>query len=191
MANPSAAAGRKVREGGVTKAREARSTFGRAIGDSQTISVRVITGRADAGKTRLALELMDEAEDADWDAGFATAAEMARFAAQQNLGAWGWQHPTLAIMDYAASMPKALHRWLPELAENASEKPLRLLLLKRRADPQAGRWQEVFGGGSAGPQMVRTLLDPADPVPLSSLLDIEVRRFATPFTRAVDRHARR
>lgn len=42
-------------------------------------AVRCLTGRAGAGKTRLAIELCEQAEVAGWTAGFATQPELQRF----------------------------------------------------------------------------------------------------------------
>ncbi|MBI3246825.1 MAG: tetratricopeptide repeat protein [Deltaproteobacteria bacterium] len=98
---------------------------------------------------------------------------------QQNLATWGWQRPTLIVIDYAASRARQLHDWFAELAENGGDpqKPLRVLLLERHADPAGGWWQEAFGRGDGDAQAVRHLLDPADrPVALPSLADPEERR---------------
>jgi hypothetical protein len=45
------------------------------------ISIRVLTGQAGSGKTRLALELCDAAIAEHWDAGFVTDRELTRFLA--------------------------------------------------------------------------------------------------------------
>jgi tetratricopeptide (TPR) repeat protein len=129
----------------------------------QPISVRVLTARGGGGKTRLALELCDEATRRGWFAGFVTDRELLRFLAQQNLSTWGWSRPTLVVLDYAASRARLLHEWLVELADNAggSGHPLRLLLLERHADPSMGWWLEAFGRGGGDADAVRRLLDPA------------------------------
>ena len=48
---------------------------------ARRVSIRVLTGRAGSGKTRLALELCDAAVEQDWDAGFVTHRELVRFGA--------------------------------------------------------------------------------------------------------------
>jgi hypothetical protein len=53
--------------------------------DSRPVSVRVMTGRAGAGKTRLALELCEAAVREGWLAGFLLESELERFRGQQNL----------------------------------------------------------------------------------------------------------
>ena len=94
------------------------------------ISVRTVTGRAGAGKTRIAVELMlrleAERPRKQWWAGFLTSDELRRFVAQQNVSAWGWRRPTLAVMDYAATAAEPLRLCLRELAEhrrNARQAP--------------------------------------------------------------------
>lgn len=149
------------------------------MASAKPIAIRVLVGRAGMGKTRLALELCDEAVKRQWDAGFVTERELERFMAQQNLATWGWRCPTLIVIDYAAPRARQLHQWFVELADNGGDprKPLRVLLLERHADPSGGWWQEAFGRGGGDAQAVRHLLDPADrPVVLPSLADPEERR---------------
>jgi hypothetical protein len=60
------------------------------------IAVRTLTGRAGAGKTRLAVELMTRLSNeasGQWRSGFVTNRELRRFSDQQNLSTWGWQSP--------------------------------------------------------------------------------------------------
>ena len=145
---------------------------------STPISLRVLIGRAGSGKTRLALELCEEAIATGWDAGFVTDRELERFLAQQNLSTWGWQRPTLIVIDYAASRAAQLHDWLVELADNPGSPttPLRILLLERHADPSGGWWQEAFGRGGSDAQAIRHLLDPTDhPVTVPSIVASEER----------------
>ena len=75
------------------------------------ITVRTVTGRAGAGKTRLAIELIERlhtTEAGQWWAGFVSGTEMRRFGSQQNLAGWGWAKPTLIVVDYAASLTEPL-----------------------------------------------------------------------------------
>jgi hypothetical protein len=78
---------------------------------AKPIAIRVLVGRAGTGKTRLALELCDEAVKQQWDAGFVTERELDRFMTQQNLATWGWRRPTLIVIDYAAARARQLHYW--------------------------------------------------------------------------------
>ena len=135
------------------------------------VSIRVLTGRAGSGKTRLALELCEQMLAEGWDAGFLESGELERFRAQQNLATWGWQRPTLIVSDYAAVHAQRLHGWFQELADNEGDasKPLRLLLLERNAETGSGWWQTAFGRGGFGARAVQRLLDPADPVELPPL----------------------
>lgn len=132
------------------------------------IVIRVLTGRAGSGKTRLALELCAHMVSEGWDAGFVEGGELERFRAQQNLDTWGWQRPTLIVSDDAAIHAERLHDWCQELADcqAAPGKPLRLLLLERNAEVGSGWWQTAFGRVGVGTRNVRHLLAPAEPVPL-------------------------
>jgi len=137
-----------------------------------SIAIRVLIGRGGSGKTRLALELCEAAIAAGWDAGFVTGGELQRFLGQQNLAVWGWQRPTLVVVDYVAAKSRALGGWLQELADHqggGAQGPLRLLLLERHADPAGGWWQEAFGSGGWGARAVHALLDPDRPVALGAL----------------------
>ena len=142
------------------------------------ISVRVITGQAGAGKTRLALELCERAAKADWQAGFVTLEELTRFAKQGDLDLWDWNAPTLVVVDYAAGQATALSGWLSNLASRGLEPGstrLRILLLERQADP-TGWWQTVFGRGGGDARAVQALLDPSKPVALARLRDPTTQR---------------
>ena len=147
------------------------------------ISVRVLTGNAGYGKTRLALELIEEVVFQGWHAGFLTRAELTRFREQRDLAGWGWNAPILAVVDYASASARDLHAWLKELADNAvwysAEArhgfPLRLLLLERQAERGSGWWAEVFGRGDDA-AVLEKLADPAEPVALRPLDDADQRR---------------
>jgi hypothetical protein len=141
------------------------------------VRVRVVTGTGGIGKTRLALELCEQRAHAGWDTGFATGREMKRFLAHQNLSAWGWQHPALIIVDYAAQHAETLGAWIGELAERQTTggPPLRLLLLEREARADSGWWSAVFESGGYGAGTKLALLDPAQPWPVQPLADVEAR----------------
>jgi tetratricopeptide (TPR) repeat protein len=150
----------------------------------QPISIRVVTGRAGSGKTRLALELCEQACERNWRAGFVTASELDRFRDKQDSSAWGWNAPTLVVIDYVASRTEQLNAWLAELANNeallddqaGAKRPLRVLLLERQADPTSGWWLTAFGRGGEDAQAIQALLDPAWPLPVPQLLAPSVRR---------------
>jgi tetratricopeptide (TPR) repeat protein len=147
--------------------------------NGRPISIRVMTARAGTGKTRLALELCEQAVREGWDAGFLPDGELVRFRAAQNASTWGWRRPSLVVVDYAASRVEPLREWLIELADHAGYKgkPLRLLLLERHADPSSGWWREVFGVGGGDAEAVAQLLNPpAGPFELPPLVAPEERR---------------
>jgi hypothetical protein len=81
-------------------------------------AVRCLTGRAGAGKTRLAIELCERAAAADWTAGFTTQAELQRFHDARSLDDWRWGKPTLIVVDYAAASARILRAWLEALARH-------------------------------------------------------------------------
>jgi len=88
------------------------------------ISIRTITGRAGAGKTRIAIELIDRLEVKEpgtWHAGFLSGEELRRFAQLQNLSAWKWPEPALLVLDYAGAHTEPLRHWLKELNLNPAE----------------------------------------------------------------------
>ena len=80
------------------------------------IAVQVMTGGAGHGKTRLALELIDEMTPRGWRAGFLTRGELRRFREQHNLSEWGWNTPVSAVVDYASASARRPAR----LAESAA-----------------------------------------------------------------------
>jgi tetratricopeptide (TPR) repeat protein len=138
------------------------------------IAVRTLIGRAGAGKTRLALKLMDDLQaqqDELWDVGFLTAEEMKRFRGKVPLGRWKWPRPTLAVVDYAAAVTEELRQWLKDLSNNREGKktiPLRILLLEREASETVG-WLKTLLPESYSEASVRELFDPLEPVALSPI----------------------
>ena len=89
---------------------------------NRPISVRTLTGRAGAGETRAAIELVErlnQEKPDQWWAGFVQGSEMRRFASPQNLADWSWSRPTLIVVDYAASLVEPLRDWLRDLAQNS------------------------------------------------------------------------
>jgi hypothetical protein len=143
----------------------------RWLDDPRPVSLRMITGRAGSGKTRIALEMIEQAIARRWDAGFAEPDELVRFRTQQNLAGWGWRRPTLVVVDQAAAQALLLKGWLAELADHPGDpsRPLRLLLLERHANPEGGWCQGAFGGWEA--EALARPLDPDRPVALPALAD--------------------
>jgi hypothetical protein len=107
------------------------------LASDRLVSVRCITGRAGVGKTRLAIELCEQAERAGWTAGFVQYGQFPEFVKRS--GEWRWDKPTLVVIDYAAALARDLRTWLeilarPEAQAGANKLRLRLLLLERHAE---------------------------------------------------------
>jgi hypothetical protein len=110
------------------------------------IAVTAMVGPGGSGKTRLALEILEQLSP-NWQGGFLTAEEANRFLGKENLSEWSWQMPTLVVVDYAALMANTLARWFSELADHATpQHPLRILLLERHADPNSGWYRDLADG---------------------------------------------
>lgn len=142
---------------------------------ARPVSMRVVHGGAGVGKTRFALELC-RALGPDWQAGFVPGREAQRALGTGNLGAWEWRKPTLVVFDYALSLVETLRVWLEELcAATPRTHPLRILLLERQADAQAGWLERLFQGGfGLSETMPRELLD-GEPLRLPDLSSPAVR----------------
>src|SRR5215831_4502698 len=155
------------------------------INRDRDVSVRVLTGGAGRGKTRLALELVRNATKEGWLAGFVEQQELDRFRAQQNIAEWAWDKPTLIVVDYAASRVEQLRDWLRELVDAPIESglpPLRMLLVERQAQREIGWLASVFGHGQDDRSRAAvSLLDPPQPEELAAIDDMPARRqiFAT------------
>jgi len=87
------------------------------IGSETRIAITAIVGSGGSGKTRLALEILQQLP-AEWQGGFLTPDEARRFPEQENLSEWSWQQPTLVVVDYAAMLTATLARWFSELADH-------------------------------------------------------------------------
>jgi hypothetical protein len=153
------------------------------LDEPQQISVRCLTGSAGAGKTRLAIELCDEAskfhKGMEWLAGFATSRELQRFQRFANLAGWFWPQPTLVVVDDAAAAVHVLRAWLLELARRRPDPhgpKLRLLLLERDATAEFGWWRELISPAGLSTRSPADLMSPRTPVELPRLASLEDRR---------------
>jgi tetratricopeptide (TPR) repeat protein len=155
----------------------------RWIAGDRDVSIRVLTGGAGRGKTRLALELVRKASQEGSLAGFAEQRELDRFRAHENVAAWAWDQPTLIVVDYAAGRADQLRDWIGELVDASIERPpLRMLLLERQAQRAIGWLASVCGHGQDDRSRAAiSLLDPPEPVELAAIDDMASRRqiFAT------------
>jgi len=133
------------------------------------ISVRVITGPAGAGKTRLAIQLLEGLDASNWHAGFLRESDL------NNLEQRRWYRPTLAIIDYPASVAQQLKSWMAHLTDQTPNHRLRILLLEREASINTG-WLGLLLDHTSTGHRIASLLDPPTPYPLAPLNDVQLRR---------------
>ena len=133
------------------------------------VSCRILTGPAGAGKTRLAIQLLEDLAGSPWRAGFLREPELARLTERV------WAEPTLAIVDYAAAAARPLKKWLDHLSGQSSSHPLRVLLLEREASAESGWLRELLDRTSTG-HRIASLMDPPAPQRVTPLDEIELRR---------------
>ena len=154
------------------------AALGAWLASDRRVSVRVLTGSAGRGKTRLAVELARSVAE-DWHAGFVGAEDFEAFCAARRSERWAWKKDTLVVFDYAASLVTALNGWLKEIIDTRrTDRPkLRLLLLERQAQRQIGWLSELVGRGENDESLAKiALLDPPEPVALEPLDGLEFRR---------------
>jgi hypothetical protein len=145
------------------------------LGAKAGIAVTAMVGPGGSGKTRLALEFLQQLP-MDWQGGFLTPEEAGRFIGQENLSEWSWQKPTLVVVDYAALLAGTLARWFAELADHGAPRhELRILLLERHADPNSGWYRDLADGTWHG-QAARGLFSPTAPRRVTPLNDAALRR---------------
>jgi tetratricopeptide (TPR) repeat protein len=145
------------------------------LASGRDIAIQVRTGKAGTGKTRLAFDLCDQLlKEEEWQAGFVNGDQLANLT--RDVGAlWGWDRPTLAVVDYAAERAEALNRWFGQLESFAPTDgpPLRILLLERQADATSGWLQTAL---EIGDSAVRAIQATEKPIELFGLEAPEHRR---------------
>jgi hypothetical protein len=144
---------------------------------NQPITCRCLIGRGGPARPDLRSNYASRRPlQAGWP-GFVRHDELHRFFSENNLADWRWNEKTLIVVDYAAASATVLRKWLEVLARRRPcDKPLRLLLLERHADHEAGWWSDITRPGGLSGRGPDSLLDPAVPVVLPSLRCVDERR---------------
>ncbi|MCP4007233.1 MAG: tetratricopeptide repeat protein [bacterium] len=147
------------------------------------VSARLLIGRAGAGKTRLAFELIwriAATYGSECTAGVVERTDLLAYERNHAWADWSWEKPSLLVIDYAQPLSTSLCGLLRRLAEvdpeNPSRPKLRLLLLDRYASEHSGWFSDLLNDYSAiagGP--VSACFDPPVPVPVTELDTTEVR----------------
>lgn len=103
--------------------------------DGPVISVRILSGAAGVGKTRLALELINHLEG--WEAGFLSGSELKRSIPSNTSHDWMPLKPTLIVIDHASQYLKQITNWMDDLSKKFDSWSknfvpcLRILLIER------------------------------------------------------------
>ncbi|ATU73069.1 hypothetical protein [Komagataeibacter rhaeticus] len=144
-------------------------------GEGPAPSVRIITGRAGQGKTRLGMEIAARARKRGWLAGFLPAGGPDLFPATEFRTVW--HQPTLVIIDNAAARTTQVRTWLTAvLRQKPGAHPLRFLLLERTGLDDL--WLDsIFGATEAGSPLPAAAL-PATRWPILGPLASAHARFA-------------
>ncbi|MCX5357324.1 hypothetical protein OG864_00815 [Streptomyces sp. NBC_00124] len=129
-------------------------------------SVRLMTGPAGRGKTRLARQLISVLREQGWVAGFLRHAALSP-GESRPLGAS--VVPTLLVIDYAETRPRDVRLVLDAAATGGSGAALRILLLARSAGEWWGDLEESLRDGSSA-------CSPAEPIALGPLETAEEGR---------------
>lgn len=134
------------------------------------LSVRTIVGRAGAGKTRFALELLQrvEKELPGWHAGFVDNDHVLDVAPRLDA-----QRPVLFVFDYAGSQLATIRRLLAYLHKQPGLGRARLLLLDREASTQGGWLKELTSELNTARRSNKAI---EEPVRLAALETLEDRR---------------
>ncbi len=168
---------------------EQLAEFVRWAKSDEAFSIRTVVGRAGAGKTRFALELLDalganegKADSAlppgRWCGGFLKFEELKAFGAAADLRRCDWPNPTLVVVDYAATAGALLKAWLNALAGQSSGagQPVRVLLLERVAHGESGWLAELQRYESGGEPGLGNWFDPPQPIRMDRLTGQAIRR---------------
>ena len=140
------------------------------LGSGAPLSVRTIVGRAGAGKTRFALELLQrvEKELPGWHAGFVDNDHVLDVAPRLDA-----QRPVLFVFDYAGSQLATIRPLLAYLHKQPNPGHVRLLLLDREASLEGGWLKELTSERNTARHWKDAI---ETPVPLAALETLEDKR---------------
>ncbi len=137
---------------------------------SYPIGVRLLIGEGGAGKTRLALEMLQRLSEAGWHSGFLRHS----FQPKDGIGLvrelQKTDHPTLIVLDYAETRSAELLELLAQLCISPPKHSIRILLLARSSGEWWGHLPDIdsccetllTGSATTGPYTVPGLYaDPA------------------------------
>lgn len=98
------------------------------LSSSPTIAARLLVGKAGAGKSRLAYELLLRVNERqpEWQAGLVGHAVLRTFDATKQPADWTWPSPTLLVVDYAQAVAAPLGNLLRALTYNVMLRALPL-----------------------------------------------------------------
>lgn len=109
-----------------------QATLRSFLEDKRPFSWLQLAGEAGQGKSRLALELIDEAKGAGWSCGFLSEEGLGKF--RSHWAKWEPDAPTLIVVDYILGKESDVAVMFQQLVGRATEffRPVRLLLLERQ-----------------------------------------------------------
>ena len=127
------------------------------------LRVTFVTGGGGVGKTRLALEVCEQARRAGWTAGMLAIDESADVDRELRRMV-RWPGRWCAAIDYAEAKPAMVSSLIQRLLRRSAGPPVRLILICRQA--QSKRELEGLFATGEGREEVAEVLTEADPIPL-------------------------
>jgi hypothetical protein len=131
----------------------------------ERLGIVLMTGGGGFGKTRLAVEECERAQQAGWTAGLlALDASASADTALDRLARW--EGRLFVAVDYAETRPALVGSLILRLARRTAGPPVRLILVCRQVQPGRGM-ADLFATGDGRDEIIRAL-DAAEPVRLDA-----------------------